>query len=387
MARIADNRFAAVRRLFPHTKDIVYFNCASYGPFSEPVANAIRENIDLRLAANRDDSHDAFACADSLRKELAGFIGARKSEVGISSNTSFGLTLAAHGLPLKRGDEVLVSDVEFPAIIYAWRGAAEARGLKLTYVLSKDRRFDIDAFRRAISKRSKVLALSWVQFFNGFKNDLAELSHICKEHGMYFVVDGIQGVGAEPINVHRLGIDIFSCGCQKWMLSPQGCGFFYVADHVRKQLRSSYITWHSVDWKLKFDDLFKYDLPYFDGARRDELGYYAVLNLLAMRASVDIFRRLGIRNIRTHNYALIDRLADYVQRSSIYRITSTMQKRHRSSIFTFTGPRLIDLHRRLLKSGIICVRREGSIRISVHLFNNESDIDRLIRQLQSFEKG
>ncbi len=386
MTQQTSKAFAAARKLFPHTGKTVYFNSASYGPFCTPVAEAMKANIDLRLAADRDDSHDAFTSTDSLRKDLASLIGARKTDIGIGLNTSFGLNLAAFGLPLKQGDEVLLSEVEFPAAVYSWRGAAEARGLKLKYIPANNRRFDIDALTRAITRRSRVLCLSWVQFFNGYKNDLAAIGDICRAHGMYFIVDGIQGMGVEPINVRRLGIDIFSSGCQKWMLSPQGCGFFYVADHLRDKLTSAYLTWHAADWKMKYDDLFKFDLPFFDSARRFELGYYAVLNLLGMRAAVDLIKSLGIRNIQRHNYALIDRLAAFIRDSSAYTVTSSLERKHRSSILTFTCDRLKELHRRLLQRGIVCVRREGSIRVSVHLFNNEDDIDRLIDELAAFAK-
>ena len=379
-------RFSRARALFPHTRKVVYLNSASYGPFSTLVKNAIDDNVSLRLRADRDDSHDAFAAADELRSVYARMIGARKREVGIGLNTSFGLNIAAFGLPLKRGDEILMSDFEFPAVPYAWRAAAEARGLKLKFIRSKRKHVAPDDVLKALTKRTRVLCVSWVQFFNGFKNDLAALSELCHGNRVWLVVDGIQGMGVEPINVRKLGVDVFTSGCQKWMLSPQGGGFFYLSDAVRDKLAHSSMSWLGVDWKMNFTDMFRFDLPYFDSARRFELGYYAVLNLLGMKASADLIENLGIRNIRKHNHTLIDRLADYIRGKPLYTITSSMDKAHRSSIFTFTCPGYKKLHRELLKRRIILVEREGSIRVSVHLFNNERDIDRLIAILDRFAK-
>ncbi|MEW5796569.1 MAG: aminotransferase class V-fold PLP-dependent enzyme [Candidatus Zixiibacteriota bacterium] len=379
-------RFAHVRTLFPHTKDVVYFNAASYGPFCTPVRDAIYENVEVRMSARRDDSHDTFDTADWLRGAYAKMIGAPKRTVGIGLNTSFGLNLAAFGLPLKRGDEVLISDVEFPALVYVWRAAAEARGLKIKFVASRDRHTNVAAFEQAISKRTRVLAISYVQFFDGYKHDLAALADLCRRYGMYFVVDGIQGMGAEPIDVVKLGIDLFSSGCQKWMLAPQGCGFFYLADRVRDHITPPMMSWLGVDWKMQFSDLFHYDRPWFDSARRFELGYYVALNLLGMKAAAQVFQELGIRNIQRHNHELIDRLARYIRSNSHYRITSSMEPKHRSSIFTFACERVPELHRELLRNRIILVQREGSIRVSVHLYNDESDIDRLIVVLKSFER-
>lgn len=384
MNRTTIDTFAKARALFPHTQNIVYFNSASYGPFSTLLRDAVCDNVELRMRADQDDSHDAFATRGELREIYAGMIGADTAEVGLGSNTSFGLNIAAQGLPLKAGDEVLVSDVEFPAVIYSFRSAAEERKLKLTFLESTDRCFDIDKFKAAITNKTKVLALSYVQFFNGFKNDLATLSKICKEHDIYFVVDGIQGMGVEPIDVHKLGIDIFSSGCQKWMLSPQGCSFFYLSKEIQPKLSNPYMCWLGVDWELKFTDLFKYDLPCFDTAEKFELGYYAVLNLLAMKASARLFTDLGIDNIQRHNHGLIDKLIDYINSSPFYQLLSSTDQKHRSSIFSFTCEGYKDLHRQLLNSKIICVQREGGIRISVHLYNDESDIQKLIEQMEAF---
>jgi cysteine desulfurase/selenocysteine lyase len=311
-------------------------------------------------------------------------IGATRRQVGLGLNTSFGLNVAAFGLPLKKGDEILVSDVEFPAVIYTFRAAAESRDLTLRFLKAVDRRFDVDGLRKSIGKRSRVLALSWVQFFDGYRNDLAEIADICRQHNMYFVVDGIQGMGVEPINVRKLGIDVFTSGCQKWMLAPQGCGFFYLSDDVCDQLKAPFMSWLGVDWGVKFDDLFHFDKPCFDSAERFEMGYYVVHNILGMQAAARIFQDLGIASIKRHNYALIDRLVKYIDSNPYYRVTSSLEKEHRSSIVTFTCDDIRSLHKQILSHKIICVCREGCIRVSVHLFNNEEDIDRLIEVLDGF---
>ncbi|MEW6411228.1 MAG: aminotransferase class V-fold PLP-dependent enzyme [Candidatus Zixiibacteriota bacterium] len=377
-------KFADARCLFPHAGDVAYFNAASYGPFCTPVKEAIDANVKIRLEAKVDDSHEAFAVHDKLRQDYAGLIGADKREVGVALSTTYGLNIAAFGLPLKEGDEVLVSDVEFPAAVYTFKGAAQARGFKVRFVESTDRFFDIEKFRKAITPRTRALVLSFVQYFNGFKNDLDQIGAICKEHDIVFVVDGIQGMGAEVIDVRKSQIDIFSSGCQKWMLAPQGCGFFYLSDDIRDRLVHSNMSWLSADWNVEFTNLFRFDLPYFDSARRFEMGYYAVLNLLGMNASVEIFKSLGIDNIQQHNHELIDRLVNHMRANSFYSITSSMEGIHRSSIFTFKCPRLDELHAILGKRGIKVVKREGSIRVSVHLYNNEEDIDRLIAVLDEF---
>ena len=381
------DKFQSAREMFPHTNGIVYFNTAAYGPLPEKTKRAIVENIDLRLAVEKEDIRQMYALKDTLRDDFAILIGAKARQIGLSMNTSTGLDLAAYGLPLKEGDEILVSDVEFPAAVYAWRGASEAKNLKLTFVKSTDREFDLGELEKAISHKTRVIIVSFVQFFNGYKINLAGISELCKKHGIYFVVDAIQGVGAEPINVKEFGIDILACGCQKWLLSPYGSGFFYVSDSVKDKLIPQSITWYAADWQLNHTDLFKYDLPYFDTAEKFEAGYYATLNMLGMKVAIDIIADLGVENIRKHNHALIDRLAGYLKETEFYEIKSSLVENERSSIFTFTCDNHDSLFGYMLENKVKAANREGSIRISVHLFNNENDIDKLIEVLTVYEKN
>lgn len=379
-------RFKKARAMYPHTGRVVYFNSAAYGPFASTVGRAIDDNVKLRTEAQRDDSHFAFGTADELRADFAKLTGARKQQIGLALNTTYGLNLAAYGLPLKRGEEVLLSDVEFPAAVYTFQGAARARGFRVRLIKSREMRFDIDRFAKAITSKTRVLCLSYVQFFNGYKNDLATIGEICRKHKMFFVVDGIQGMGAEYLNLQKLPIDIFASGCQKWMLGPHGTGFFYLADSVRDRITPPFMTWLGVDWQMNFSDLLHFKRPYFDSARRFETGSYPAMNLSGLKEAVKIFQMLGITNIQRHNHGLIDRLVEYINSHPTYRITSSMEPKYRSSIFTFSCDKLPQLHRFLLDRKIILVRREGSIRVAVHLFNDESDTDRLVGALEQFAK-
>lgn len=379
--------FDNVREMFPHTKEVTYFNAAAVGPFSTLVYQAVEDHLRMRVRSEKDDSHVAFGTADELRKIYAGLVGAEHRHIGLGSNTSFGLNLAAYGLPMKPGDEILVSDCEFPAAVYTAKAAAAARGLSVKFVKSVERRFDLDEFRKSIGRKSRMLIISYVQFFNGYKNDMAAIGRICKEHGLWFVIDGIQGMGHEPIDLPKVGAHLFTSGCQKWMLSPQGCGFFYVSDEAREAIVPPFMSWVGADWKMQYTDMFHYDKPYFESARRFEMGYYAVLNFMGMLAGAKPFVDLGIDQIQAHNHMLVDRLVTYINSNPYYRVTSTLFPNHRSSLFTFSCDDLEALHKALLAQRIILVRREGSIRVSVHLYNNEADIDKLIKTMDEFARG
>lgn len=378
-------KFRKARQLFPvadKVKGIVYLNSASTGPLSRPVKQALYDYYEMTQYLEKSViDHDAFASLDKIRKLGASFIGAKPNEIGFGFSTTFGLNVAAFGLPLKSGDEVLLSDIEFPANVYPWLVLKE-RGIKVRFLKSTKRCFDIDNFRRGIGKKSRVLSLSSVQFFNGYKNDMQEIGSICKEKGLYFVVDGIQGCGAESIDVHKCQVDIFSSGAQKWLLSPLGTGIFYIRRDLQKKIKFPFASWLSIDWKLKFNDLFHYDLPFFDSARRFEMGTYPYAHVFALEAAFNLISSLGVRSIQKHNHELLDYLISYLGANEKFRIVSSLDVNHRSSILAFTCDNAEKLQKKLSGEKIISSYREGAIRISVHLFNDKSDIERLINALE-----
>jgi selenocysteine lyase/cysteine desulfurase len=387
MNRLLVEKFRKARKLFPVTEKkhgITYFNSAGTGPLCRPVKKALFDYYEMTQYLDKSViDRDAFDSLDRIRRMGSTIIGARPEEVGFGFSTTFGLNIAAFGLPLRKGDEVLLSDIEFPANVYPWR-ALQERGIKVKFLKSVDRRFDIDRFRKEISGKSRVLSLSFVQFFNGYKNDLEEIGKICRKEGLYFVVDGIQGCGVEPVDVRKCRIDIFSSGAQKWMLSPLGTGFFYVRKELQKKLTTPLASWLAVDWKLNFSDLFHYDLPWFDSARRFEMGTYPYAHIFAMRAALELISSLGVKNIQRHNHQLLDLLIAYLKSNPHYRITSCLEEKNRSAILAFTCDNAPKVHQELVRSKIVCSYREGSIRIAVHLFNDRADMRRLIDVLDRF---
>jgi cysteine desulfurase/selenocysteine lyase len=381
-----NQKFKVARKLFPVTASksgIIYFNSASTGPLCRPVKEAIDKYFTLCQYLDRDDDRNAFGDLSKIRRLGAKIIGAHSDEVGFGWNTGYGLNIAAQGLPLKSGDEILLSDVEFPSNVYPWLVLKE-RGIKVKFIKSNNGFFNIDYFRKAITGRSRVLSLSQVQFFNGFKNDLAVIGEICRANNIYFVVDGIQGCGVEPIDVRKMQIDIFASGAQKWLLGQLGSGIFFIKKELQGKLRRPLASWLAVDWKLNFSNLFFYDLPFFDSARGFELGTYPYAQVHALAASLELITSLGVRNIQEHNYRLLDILISYLESDKRFTIKSNLERMHRSSIFVFSCKEARRLYQYLRKHNIICSFREGAVRISVHLFNDESDIQLLVNVLKKF---
>ncbi len=372
----------AIRRRFPHTKKAVYFNCASNGPLANPAY--LRQDSHFKAArmAAVGDQAEVFSALANIRRNGARILGAGSSEVGFGFNTTFGLNLAAFGLPLKRGDEVLLPDNEFPANVYPWLELRN-RGVRVRFVKSVNGFFSVENFQKAITERTRVLAVSYVQYFNGYKIDVETISEICRRHNIHLVLDCIQAAGCEPMRLRKWNVAVASAGGQKWLLSSQGTGLFYVSEEMQKHLVPPWRSWLSVDWKCQWHDLRKFTLPYAATAGQYEMGTYPGPLVMSFDWALDFITGIGIRAIQRHNHSLLDLLIHYLQSRSIFRITSSLERKHRSSILSFTTDRadIKEIHRRLLRRRIVTSLREGAIRVAVHIYNNRADIDRLIKAL------
>lgn len=371
---------AKYREEFPFTEEIIFFNHASFGPMPERSWNATREYYDgLRLKKMIDDDREAFQILENIRKLIAKMIKAEPEEIAFAPNTTYGLNLAAWGLDLKRGDKILLSDVEFPANVYPWTNLKQ-KGIETKFIPGKNRCFDIENLVRAIDKRTKVLSISFVQYFNGFKNDLESIGRICEENDIFLAVDGIQGIGSVDLDVKKCRIDLLSCGGQKWLLSSLGTGFLYLSSFAKRKVNLSFFGWMGVDWNLDFTDLLKFDLIPFSAARKFEIGTYPYSLLWTMHSSLKLLSEIGVKKIEKHNLELLDLLIDYLN-DSPYQIKSSLQPKHRSSILSFTGKNITKVYEKLIKNKILVSFREGAIRVAPNFYNTKEEMKKLIEIL------
>ncbi|MCK5127833.1 MAG: aminotransferase class V-fold PLP-dependent enzyme [candidate division Zixibacteria bacterium] len=372
----------SIRRLFPHTSKFTYFNSASNGPLPSPAYKIQEKQYQIARDAVIGSQDEQFEALKSISSNGAKILGCKTSEVGFGFNTTFGLNLAAFGLPLKSGDEILLSDIEFPANVYPWL-ELKRRGVKVKFIKSVDGFFNLGRFTKAITQRTRILAISFVQFFNGYKNDLSTLGEICKRHNIFFVVDAIQGAGIEPLHLKKWGVDIASSGAHKWLLSSQGTGIFYVSEEIQERIKPPWRSWMSIDWNCDWSNLRDFTRDYPKSARQYELGTYPVPLLLSLDWSLQFINQLGVKNIQSHTHELIDLLIDYINCSDDFRVTSSIEKKFRSGIISFTSDKLnIDsVFGSLKRKNIITSVREGAIRVAVHAFNNKNDINKLITAL------
>ncbi|MGB5107266.1 MAG: aminotransferase class V-fold PLP-dependent enzyme [Candidatus Zixiibacteriota bacterium] len=361
----------------------VFFNNATYAPVLKVVKQSIDDYIAGVMNLNVGDVEAKNHLA-AIRQNAASLIGAEPDEIEFAINTSWGINLAVLGLDWQPGDEVLMPDNEFASVPYPFR-VLENQGVVVKYIPTVDRNFSFEEMSKLVTPRTRVLAISFVQYFNGFRNDIKMLGEFCQQRGIYFLVDAIQGLGVCPLNVKECHIDLLACGAQKWLLSPLGSGFFYVSRQAKRTLKSFTTGWMGVDWQLDYTDLTHFDRDSFEDARRFNLGTYPYIQLWGMAAALKYINDIGVENIFKHNLALIDRLIEYIRRDDFYRVNGSLDPAHRSQIMNISSPANERLHKYLLHSGFVLVYREGGVRVAVNFYNTTEEIDRLIATLKQFK--
>jgi len=376
---------AALReREFPWAArgDAVYLNNASTGPLPQRALHAVSDFNKLRAEPFRLTDALQFETLAKSRALVARLVGASPGEIALATNTGFGLNLAASALPLGRGDVVLAPDLEFPANVYPWMAEAGRRGVEYRQLPARDGLLDEEGLLRALEDaRVKAVTLSWVSFATGAVADLARIGAACRARGAWFVVDAIQGVGVLPLDLRRVPVDILACGAQKWLLSPWGTGFVYVREALARELEPHPVSWMSVRGSDDFTRLLDYDLTWRDDARRFEQLTLPFQDFAGMNASLELLHELGPAAVAAHVSALVDTILAWAStREDIALVTPTEPAR-RAGIVALRVPAPQATSARLQRAGVAHSLREGSIRLSPHLYNTRDEVEHALALL------
>jgi cysteine desulfurase / selenocysteine lyase len=366
---------------FPWADQTVYLNHASIGPLPERTRLALDGFNRRRAMPFQLPDRDLFATLAESRRLIATLLSVTVEEIALTVNTGFGLGVVARALPLRRGDVVLLSDREFPANVYPWLRLRET-GVDVELVPTSAEGWP-DAARlleRLEDPRVRVLAVSLVQFSNGYRADLAALSAATRRTGAYLVVDGIQGVGQVPLDLGRTEVDVLACGGQKWLLSPWGSGFVYVRRGLIGQLDPPVTGWMAFEGTDDFTRLTTYGDRLRADARRFELITLPYQDFAGFNASLGLVLELGIRRIQAHLQRLHEPVLAWAERSGA-RIVSPRGEQG-SGIVCLAPADVGDAFRRLKAARIICSLREGAIRLSPHGYNTVAEMERVVQVLE-----
>lgn len=368
-------------REFPWTAATTYLNNASVGPLPERTRRALEAFNARRTAPHLLPDRDLNAGLADARAAVARLIGASADEIALVPNTSVGVNVAAGGLPLRSGETVLVSDREFPANVYPWL-ALRDRGIRVELApVTADGFPDEDYLvERLADPAVRVLAVSFVQFSNGYRADLDRLSAACRAGGAFLVVDAIQGLGHAPLDVRDTPVDVLACGAQKWLLSPWGAGFCYVRRDLVEAMRPPTVGWMSYAGTDDYTNLVRYADLLRDDARRFEVGTVPFQDALGMTVSLGLLEELTVPAVAEHVHDLGGPVLQWAASRGV-RVVSPTDPEHRSAIVCIAPPDAREAHRRLKAAGVVCALREGAIRLSPHCYNTIDEMERVVEVL------
>ena len=234
------------RAEFAVTERYIYLNHAAVGVLPRSSAAALQAFIADQAQGGVMGVFPYEAKMPEYRARIAQFIGAKGHEIAVLRNTGDGANALAGGIDWQNDEEVLLCDNEFPSNAIPWL-ALRDRGVRVRLIRAKGARLTPDLLRAQITKRTRVVAVSWVNFADGYRHDLAALAEIAHEAGALLCVDAIQGLGAFPLDVEACGIDALYAGGAKWMLSLQGVSFLYVRERLLDRLHLASPGWRSMD--------------------------------------------------------------------------------------------------------------------------------------------
>ena len=358
-----------------------WLNCAHQGPLPRSARAEAEAAIAAKVDPSRMDEESFFAVPERLRQGIARLINAASEDVLLANSTSYTLNLIAQGLEWRDGDEVICVEGDFPATVLPWMALAP-RGVQVRLLPHSD--LDAEHLAEAIGPRTRVVCLSWVFSFFGDAVDLEALGAVCRDRGVWMVVNGSQAVGARTVDVGSLPIDALACCGWKWLCGPYATGFGWVSEALRGELDNPQPHWLRQSAEGRADVAIDYTLVDDDTARQlDVFANANFFNFRPLAAAVEHLLAVGPERIERHDQALVARLLDDLAGTS-YEVLSPRDEPARSTLVFLSHPdreRNAEIYSSLRGAGIDIALREGRLRISPHLHNSAGDIDLLSETL------
>ncbi len=372
---MTNNSISHYRDEFPITQQRNFLSHAAVSPLSRRAAQAVQQHLE------RVQAESFMALLDEIMglfhetsQRIAKLINApNDDDIVLMPNTAMGINTAAVSLPLQPGDNVLILDSDYPANIYPWMNLAY-KGVLTKLVPQHNGGLDLDMLEQRIDHRTRIIALSTVMFASGFRNDIAAVGKICQERGLFFVVDGIQSLGAFPLDVQACNIDFLAAGSQKWLLSAPGSGFLYCRrDLLPMLIPGAYVGAASVVDSSNYLD---YNLTYPENALRFGIGTPNIMGTVALHATLGLLQEVTIERISERILQLVGLLIDDLQQRG-YTLSASTAPEHRSGIVVANVPAGVDADavcKAMQQEGVVVTARGGGVRIAPHFYNTEDEV-------------
>ncbi len=367
------------RQDFADFKDKIWLNAASEGPLPKVSALALNTVIEWKSLPYQLDLQRFAITQKSLKEVLSRLINVNYQDVILGNSASYGLHILANGIQWKSGDEILTMQNDFPTNILPWL-ALEEQGVKVIQVKPSGKVLSQEELKKNITAKTKLVCMSHVHSFSGYKLNIEEFSKICQTKGIIFVANLSQSLGSFTIDVAQMGADAVVCAGYKWMLGPYGTGFLWMKPELRQTLKLNQAYWQFMlsDEELQSEGPIKLN-PLTTARKYDMFATANFFNYAPWRTSIEYLLDVKLDNIWKHNLGLIDQLIQELDKKKYSLISSTqVSERSCLAVISHQDKSLNSkIQRYMISQGIYTAYWKGNIRISPHIYNTSDEITRL----------
>lgn len=369
---------------FVQAPGLRYLNHAAVAPWPNRAAAAVTRFAQENVLLGARDYSDWMALEQRLRERLTRLLNAPSTDdVALVKNTSEALSFVAFGLPWQSGDQIVISDEEFPSNRIVWEALA-AQGVEVVQAsLTGD---DPEgALLAACGPRTRLMSVSAVQFASGLRLDLQRLGAGCKQQNVLFCIDAIQQLGALPFDVQSYQCDFAMADGHKWLLGPEGLGVFYVRSELREQLKLHEFGWHMLE---HMGDYTRTGWEPAKSARRFECGSPNMLGAMALEASLSLLEEVGMEQVAALIAERVKWLQDGLSAIPGVRLHSPLNPARRGGIFSFSIDGIDNqaVYEALKAEQVVCIPRGPGIRFSPHFYTEKRVIDETVAIVASIAK-
>ncbi|NOZ75423.1 MAG: aminotransferase class V-fold PLP-dependent enzyme [FCB group bacterium] len=372
------------RKDFPHLKNTgIYFDHAAVSPLNRRSRALLDTYLNQAQGEKINNYVDTMEMAETVRGKIGQLISASSERIALVRNTTDGLILLARGLQWSSGDRIILHRQEFPSNVYPW-WELQPQGVKIDFIDTPDGRVTPADLESVVTPKTRLLAVSWVQYFNGYRNSIADLVSWCHERNILVAVDAMQGLGHLKMDVEAVGFDFMATGTAKWLLGPQGLGFVYITEELQEAIHPPHLGWQSREtiW-----DFHNYHQPLKKTAGRYEFATPFSMGIWWFSGSLDLLLDAGPEAIEKRVLSLTDRLAEGLAQLGLTIISKRENPSEKSGIITVSLPdrdQNQELYTHLFARGFVVSIRNNLLRIAPHFYNLESEVDRFIEAIRRF---
>jgi cysteine desulfurase / selenocysteine lyase len=375
-----DKRFwQIVRMQFPLTDTRAYFNTGGLGASPYQVIDAVKKKMDkLEEIGEVGRSEEEWM---SVKRNISDFISAEPEEITLTGCCTEGMNIIANGLPLKKGDEVLLSTHEHVGGALPWLGRQKRDGIAVkTFNPGSDAGETLDTIRRAVTPKTRVISVSHITCTTGTVLPVQDISEFARSKNIWSVIDGAQAVGHIPVNVEEIGCDCYATSGHKWMLGPKRTGVLYVRKEMLETVTPTVIGAYSdAGWN------YRDGLNYHPTAQRYEFGTYNVPVMHGLGVAVDFLNLIGMKRVFSRCHELASFVIRSVQNIPHIDVLTPTAPGEFASIVTIRLSNITTMalqnhlaQKYRLRTRYVAEADLDALRVSIHLYNNTEEVERLV---------